>query len=478
MEPSPTTGGRYTFSDKVPIEDWPSFLQKIFDIHRDAVSRDKMILGVLNVVSGLMGGANGTDDEPSGIYGMYDGRKVYAPLFNIVYGTAGSAKGDLVFCRLLAKPVKQEMRREYEKAMGKYEAELAAYEAANKGKRKMDRGAAPKQPPYRDPFTPGNSSAAAVYRALDANGGWGMMFETEADTISSMMDLDYGNYSDLMRKAYHHEAVSMNRVGEKIHIDIDRPRLSTFITCTPGQLPRLIPSFENGLGSRFQFYSLPEDNVNFHDVFALNDSPLEDVYQGMGKELLPLYHALLARKQHPIQFVMSSAQQKEFLDAHEQTVTEQFKMLGAGITPFIFRTALANFRTAMVLSALRRLSDWNKTDDLFVGDENALVCDDRDFRIAMAIEECLICHTAHVYAFLAKENDNPFARKGIKMKPEEQRVYNMLPDEFKTADFMTLVGPLNISERNAYRVLGQMCNVYGVVKMLKRGCYRKVSMPS
>lgn len=120
---------------------------------------------------------------------------------------------------------------------------------------------------------PGNSSSSAVYRALDANGGWGIMFETEADTVSNMLDSDYGHYSDLMRKAYHHETVSMNRVSDKIHIDIENPRLSVFITCTPGQIPGLFPSFENGLGSRFQFYNLPDDKVEFHDVFARSDSP-------------------------------------------------------------------------------------------------------------------------------------------------------------------------------------------------------------
>ena len=76
---------------------------------------------------------------------------------------------------------------------------------------------------------PGNSSSSAVYRALDANGGWGIMFETEADTVSNMLDSDYGHYSDLMRKAYHHETVSMNRVSDKIHIDIENPRLSVFM---------------------------------------------------------------------------------------------------------------------------------------------------------------------------------------------------------------------------------------------------------
>lgn len=177
-----------------------------------------------------------------------------------------------------------------------------------------------------------------------------------------MTGTDYGNYSDFMRKAYHHEPVSMNRVSDKIHIDIESPRLSICITCTPGQLPSLFPTFENGLGSRFQFYELPDEKVEFHDVFAQTDNPLEDTYKQMGEELLPLYHAMQQRVGHPIQFVLSKAQQKKFLDTYGEVLVDQFQMYGIGMNAFIFRTALANFRYAMILTALRRLSEWNKQD--------------------------------------------------------------------------------------------------------------------
>ncbi len=464
----------YTFSDKVREEDLPLFLKPILDNHAAGVDRDKMLLAALTVVSGLMGGANGTYDEPGGIYGIYDGRKVYAPIYVIVYGTAGSSKGDMAFCKSLARPVKLEMRRLYEAEKAKYEEELAAYEAQSKGKKKSERGTPPKEPSYRDLFMPGNSSTAAIYRALEANGGWGIILETEADTMANMLESDYGNYSDFLRKAFHHEPVSMNRVGEKLHIDIENPRLAVFLTCTPGQLTGLFPSFENGLGSRFQFYSLPEDKLEFHDVFAQNDRPLEEVYKQMGDELLPLYHALQERKGHPIQFVMSKAQQREFLNTYGEVLKEQFGMLGSGFKAFVYRLALTHFRYAMVLSALRRLSEWNKMDDLFSDDENALVCDDRDFHTAMQIVGCLIHHTARVYAVLAKENENPFAHRGIKLSEPELKLYKALPEgEFRTADFMAIAAEKGIPERTAERYLGKMSSLYGIILPVSRGVYAK-----
>lgn len=478
-ETTASTSNNYTFSDKLDPNYLPTFLRAIYDMYKNEPAKcDAMLIGSLNVVSGLMGGGNGTSGNRSGVYGIYDGRRVFAPLFNIVYSGAGNDKGSLIFCKMLAHSVKAEMRRKYEAEKQQYEEELAAYEAKNK----KERGNAPKEPVYRDPFVPGNSSSSAVYRAMDANGGWGMMCETEADTISCMIDSDYGNYSDLMRKAHHHESLSMNRVTDKIHIDIDEPRLSIFLTCTPGQLPALFPSFENGLGSRFLFYFLPDEEVRFHDVFALNDSPLEDTYKKLGDQMLILYHAMLGRQDHPVQFVMSSSQQREFLNIYGEILKEQFAMLGKGIRAFVFRIALECFRYAMILSTLRRLSDFLDAFDpsnldqkpIFPEEENALVCDDRDFRVAMNIIECLINHTARVYAVMAKEDDNPFAHKGIKFTAEERKVYDTLPEgDFETKDFLEVAAKCNVPGRTAERMLGKFKNVYQIVSPVRRGVYNK-----
>lgn len=475
----------YTFSDKLPLEDLPAFLAPIYEVHDNSVDRDKMLLGALNIISGLMGGANGTADCHCGIYGLYDARRVYAPLYNIVYGAAGSSKGEIAFCKRIAAPVKQEMRRQYEYEKQQYEQQMAQYEAQGKGKAKADRGEAPKEPPYRDPFVPGNSSSSAVYRAMDANGGWGMMFETEADTVSAMIASDYGNYSDLMRKAHHHEPISMNRVTDRIHIDIEEPKLSVFLTCTPGQLSALFTasSFENGLGSRILFYEMPEEKATFHDVFARKDEPLEETYRRMGDAFLPLYHELRERKDSPLQFVMSSAQQQQFLAAFGSMLHEQSGMLGSGITAFIYRLALEGFRYAMVLTALRRLSEWTaipvtqKEGGIFRPDERALVCDDRDFRSAMTIVGSLVNHTTRVYAVLAKENDNPFAKIGVSLSVEEQRVYRSLPEtEFKTSDFKAVTQPMGIHPRSAERMLSKFCNVYRIISPVRYGFYRKVML--
>ena len=459
----------HTFADKLRRDDLPSFLFPVLDSMPDAVGQDKMLLGTLNIVSGLL---------PSSYYGIYDRKQIFAPLFNIVYGRFASSKGDLGAVRELAAPLKKEMAREFEKEMDEYKADLAAWEAEPK----KSRGPEPKEPARRSPFVSANSSASVVYRALEANDGWGIMHETEADTLSNMLSSDYGDYSDLLRRVFQNESIAMVRVTERIHIDIERPRMSVFLTCTGSQLPILLPTdnVSNGLASRFLFYQLPKPPLVFRDVFAGSDKPITDIYKELGEQLMPLIHALQRRADRPIQFVLSRAQQQQFVDTFNDVLHEQFYMLGDGIQGFIYRIALDCFRYSMVLTALRRLSQWNREENIFDENEQALICDDRDFRTAMTIVECLVSHTGRVYAVLATADNDPFAKLAEPPSPELKAYFLALPaeGEFKTAMAMEVAKAKQIPERTAKRYLGDMVAKYQVLGRLRQGVYMKTNVKS
>ena len=460
-------GNGKTFCDKIAREEWPEFCLPILDSQNDIVGKDKMILGSLNLVSGIL---------PKSLYSIYDRRRVYAPLYNILYGGFATKKGDLEACKQLVVPIKNEMRRLYEAQKDTYDQEMAAWENAPKG----GRGPAPVEPVMRTPFVAANSSTSAIYRTLDANEGWGLMFETEADTLTNMLSKsDYGDYSDLLRKAHHHECSTMVRVSEHLNIEIEEPRLSVLLTCTGSQLPLLLPASNvaNGLASRFLFYALPESKVEFRNVFEGNDVPIEDIYKQLGQKTLSLYHALLDRESHPIQFLMTHPQQKEFVDTFNDVLKEQFAMLGNGIQGFIFRLALECYRYAMVLTALRRLSErFGSEEGLFDDDEQALVCDDRDFRIAMTIIDCLVNHTSRVYAVIGGNSDDPFAKAPERPSTELKAYFLSLPDgrDFKTAEAMEIAAKQGIPERTAKRLLGDMVNRFLVLDHPRHGSYHKI----
>ena len=455
-----------TFTEMINREDWPAFCLPILDSQDDPVGRDKMILGSLNIISGVL---------PKSLYSIYDRRRIYPSLYTIVYGGFASKKGDLEACRKLIEPVKQQMRQQYEKEVADYELALANWENAPKA----SRGKMPEKPTPRSPFIPANSSASAVYRALAANGGWGEIFDTEADTLTNMLSKkEYGDFSDLLRKAHHHEECSMARVGEQLFIEITEPRLSVLLTCTESQLPPLLAfdNFVNGLASRFLFYALLNGIVEFRNVFEGSDRPIEDTYKELGEQLFVLYQALQERVAHPIQFVLSKAQQAEFMKAFKKMLKEHYELFGDGIQGFIFRLALECYRITMVLTALRRLSERLETGEcLFDENEQALCCDDRDFHIALTIIECLVKHTVRIYEVFSQKQENPFQKSDKKNAEQIKNLYMALPNEqvFKTAEAVEIAQRLQIPERTAKRYLKQLVKDYKVLDQPRQGVYQK-----
>lgn len=128
----------------------------------------------------------------------------------------------------------------------------------------------PQEPPLRTLIVPANSSASAFLRIAKDNDGIILLFETEGDTLSQTLKSDYGNYSDVLRKAFHHEVLSMSRCKDREMSEVEQPRISVVLAGTPGQVNRLISNEEDGLLSRFCFYALPFKR-GIRNVFATSD---------------------------------------------------------------------------------------------------------------------------------------------------------------------------------------------------------------
>ena len=231
-----------TFSQEV-ADSLPDFLKKIVSISNSEADSDILLLGTLTVLSACM----------PHIKGVYDRRTVYPNLFLFVTARASSGKGRLNLCRHLVEPIHDRLREINEAEVMEYKHKLAEYNAAGKKKVDMEK---PEEPPMRMLFIPANSSATAVYQVLNDNGGEGLMFETEGDTLANTFGSDYGNYSDGFRKAFHHETISYIRRKDREYVNIKQPKLSTLLTGTPRQILNLISDAENGLFSRFAFYYL------------------------------------------------------------------------------------------------------------------------------------------------------------------------------------------------------------------------------
>lgn len=454
-----------TFTNKTEFDDWCNFLRPIFVNVETPEGRDKQMLGTIGVISGLI---------PENYYAIYNQKEIFTPLDLIIYGNAASGKGELPHIMGILNPLKKEIEASYQAEMATYRQDHALWEAKSGKGERTERGPEPQEPEFRTPLIPGNSSATAAILQLKANNNWGVIFETEGDVISNSFKSDYGDYSTLLRKAAHHEPVAISRVKDKLHFEIAKPRLAVIITLTPGQLRTLFPSFENGLGSRFYFYGLNR-KLEWHNPFKVSPKPLKEVFSEMGEQYLELHHEILKLGDRRIQFVFSDEQQQKFNEFFSELLLEQFSMLGEGIESFVFRLGLSFTRTAMILALLRRYSDWDRSLPLFGEHEQAMVCNDKDFRITMAIVDTLVNHTAKIFATLNKEEDRNIFKHHVELTAPERNLYFALPENFTSQDVKQTAISLGINPDTARRYCGKYVEV-GIAERITNGHYRKINM--
>ena len=325
-----------TFSQSIR-NDLPTIMQRIVENSVSDVDADILILGSLTVFSACI---------PK-VYGMYDGREVFANLFLFVTARASAGKGRLSLCRHLAAPMHKALRDRYEDLFEDYQTKQAAYVV----NRKNTLDTPPKEPPFLTLFVPANSTSTVVYQILAQNDGVGLLFETEGDTLANAFKSDLGNYSDGFRKAFHHEVISYLRKKDHEFVELVKPKFSAVLSGTPQQILNLIPDAENGLFSRFIFYVMPTEIV-WHDMFASSDGiSADEKFERIGRDFCA---SLKKLPNGPVQFTLSRAQRVQFNDFFSASQSRYAQMFGEEIVASVRRLGLIMFRFAMILTVLRQ----------------------------------------------------------------------------------------------------------------------------
>ena len=398
----------------------PEFLQRVVSVASSKEERDILLLGTLVSISACL---------PK-IYGIYDGRKVHPNLFLFITAQASAGKGRLVHCRQLVNPIHKELRDQARLLKQQYEVELAEYNA-NKGK---DEGAEkPAKPPEKMLFIPANNSSTGAYQLLGDSDGRGLIFETEGDTLAHAFKSDYGNYSDGFRKAFHHETISYYRRTDREYVDIENPCLSAVLSGTPKQVSALIPNAENGLFSRFIFYFM---NVRptWKNVFEdTTEQGLDEYFDNLGLEFFELYKVLKSNLE--LQFRLTADQQSQFNDFFAKIQDQYVTIQGIDYMATVRRLGLIAFRLSMILSALRILETGEVNDKL--------ICEERDFQIALSIIKVLARHSAKVFSELPEE-EKPRLRKNRK-----QKFLEALPKTFNRQKYLEVAKGLNIPDKTS-----------------------------
>jgi len=228
-------------------------------------------------------------------------------------------------------------------------------------------------------YIPVNNSKSGMFQLLDENKGRGILFETEGDTLVDAVKQDYGNYSDGLRKAFHHEAISFYRRAGKEFREIEKPELSLILSSTFDQFQNLIPDIHNGLFSRFCYFILPPSRT-FKNVFDTAKSDYPEFFAALGDKMTVLYDRLTSLET-PVTFRLSESQQATFLSLFQKWKDELAEFVSDDLDGTVNRLGLIFFRIAMILATLRSFDEDNLLQDI--------VCSDADFSLSLSITDTL-----------------------------------------------------------------------------------------
>lgn len=447
--PAPTQPLLPTFSDKIDLDKLPLLLQAVAKKAISPADCDMLLLGVVTCLSSCL---------PT-ISGIYGGRVVWANLFLFVSAHAAAGKGRLNLCRQVIQPIHKAKREAFNAEMKAYRQAQAAY-VINKKDGQYEEPEAPKMQMH---FIPANSSSTIMYQTLNDNDGIGMLFETEGDTLTTTFGSDHGNYSDGLRKAFHHESISYMRRKDKEYVEMTSPKFSVLLSGTPKQVVGLIPTSENGLFSRFIFYQLPI-SAEWLDPFIYSDEEdLDHYFASLGLDFYDTYKMLQLMPE--MLFKLTPTQVKRFNTFFELAQGKCYGMFGDDIIGSVRRLGLITFRIAMVLTALRITSQ--------NGFQRILTCSDDDFDTALCISQQLISHTVEMFQQIQAQQPSTLLKHRETVKIDMKiMLMERLPQQFDRATYQQIGSQLGVCGRTIDRYMNEMIN-RGWVERLQHDQYRK-----
>ncbi|HTC00335.1 MAG TPA: DUF3987 domain-containing protein [Ferruginibacter sp.] len=403
----------------------PRFIKKLTDLFdKDKRERDVLFLGLITLLSTLF---------PK-VRGKYNNRLYRSNLFLFTAAPAASGKGVLSFIRTCGEKIHAEFLDEYRIALKEYNS------APEEQKKEMT------PPVMKKLFIPANSTYASIIKCIEANRVFGMVMDTEADTMAVANKSEHGNFSVVFRKLFEHETIDYERKSTKEYFSIDYPACSIIISGTPKQINRLISDTENGFTSRFLFYCYVA-KIKWKDVFE--DGPdYEYIFKSVATELYslvrPYLNDFLDDQESDIRFALTKEQGKKLNSWFSGKLDELTHIFGADISSSVKRLGVIHFRLAMILTIMRKLESIDPLEDRLP--EN-IICSDEDFEIAHAIIGTLLHHTVKVFQQL--QSKSTFKNHRLK----KDIFLEKLPNEFDYAKAKEVANYLSLNQNTAENYL-------------------------
>ena len=419
-----------------------------FNIHRE---KDVFLTTTLVILSGCL-------PEVQGVYAQ---RTVYPNLFCFVLAPPASGKGSMQSSKELADVYHNHVLNESKELKAGYDREVREYKrktsAVNKKSNPETDIEPPVEPPFKVVYIPANTSSAKLYVHLQHNDEQGIICETEADTLGDVFKNEWGSYSDLLRKGFHHEKVSLSRKTNGEFVDINHPRISVALTGTPNQIFNIIPNAEDGLFSRFIFYAFRSDAGWVSPAPDPNRVNLTDHFKGLGERVFQMVQFL---EKHPTHIALTTEQWARLNVAFIDYLKDIAEFAGEEATSVIKRMGIILYRLCMVFTAIRKFENGDCDSDLF--------CSDDDFENASILVDTYIQHSILMFTNLPNQS----AHHSFQTTPKKQKFFDDLPYTFQRKEAVEIGKAHGVKDRTVDNCLKNWMGV--LIDKEDTGIYIKI----
>ena len=397
------------------IEKLPSLFQSItstFENHE----KMNLIIASATTIGSIM----------DNVYFEYDGAKTYPYIFFYLFGKAGSGKGGILYAKKLLNRIESKSVNVSEDVTP------------------------------MNLFIPANNSAAGFMEKLCEQGGIGLMFESEGDTISNSLIKDYGNYSDLLRKGNEQEPITSYRKTNKESFNIDVPKLAVVITSTPNQVKKMLIDPENGLVSRFMF-GKTKNNSKFKNVFETNANERNQNFIDGAEVILDIRKKLVETEE--IKLNLTNAQQQKFMEKLSFTLDVTTNMLNEELSSSVKRMGKNMIRLMTIFTIVQEHE--NNPIGKF---NNEYTCTNEIFDFVMNnVFDTSIVNASEVVNFLTVNKGDS------KENSAKKQMYDDLSIEFTTQQALKTGYKYGLGKRTIERFIRTSC-----FEKIKHSLYRKI----
>lgn len=386
----------------------------------------------------------------------YHNKKNFTQIYVAAVKPPGAGKGKLSLLARCVIKINSELIETNKILSKKYYTDLKIYESKMK---KPDCGdlAPPEKPKLKLLLLSGNTTSSMLIQQFDDNDGAMalMIFETEIDGLTNMMSNKKfgGDNSTVFRKSYHNEPITQMRKGNLESLSANDPKLSIFITGTPSQLSGLFKSNDDGLFSRFTFFTSYSEDT-WVDVKPCDGChPLDETFDKIGEVYYALYHHM---KNKQVEVKFTDAQWDLLNNLGVNWHKDANEAGGENATSIAKRHVNMIARCAANYTALRAFEDKKEAEIIY--------CNDQDFVNAQWLIELSFFKALDIFRTLPGEHESNSILEDL---------MDLLPVSFKRNELAPLEKSMKISDRNMDRHLFTLVHKKKI-KRIKKGFYEKV----